>query len=120
MDARASTVRFPETITKVALPGGSSESRDTGLEGWSRFVHWRRGQWRRRKVDGGDFLNDDLAPALLVDLGVEDVLSRDDEFGFWRLRWRWGAVREIADDAGGGGSGFFVLGRSRRKAEKRD
>ena len=42
-------------------------------------------------------------PALLVDLSAQDVLGRDYVRG---LRWLGGrrcAVREITDDAGGGG-----------------
>ena len=96
-----------------------AEGRDAGLDGGIGFVRRRLGQRRRRKVDGIDFLDGDLPSALLVNLSVEDVLGSNDERGLRRLRWRRRAVREITDDAGGGGSGFFVLGKCRRKAGKR-
>ena len=96
-----------------------AEGRDAGLDNRIGFVRRRRGQRRRRKGDGLDFLDGNLPSAFLVNLSVEDVLGSNDERGLRRLRWRRRAVREIADDAGGGGSGFFVLGESRRKAGKR-
>ena len=66
----------------------------------------RRGcDHRRWERDGGDLSDDDLASALLVDLGFEDVLGGNEVVGFRRLGMWWGAVREITEDMGGGGLG---------------
>ena len=96
IDGGSDEQQFPAGMVRAAF-------RDALLHGGIVEVDGCRCFRRRGERDGGDFADGNRAAALLMGFAFEDVPGGDDELGFQWLGWRWSAVREIAEDAGGGG-----------------
>ena len=94
IDGGSDEQEFPAGMVRAALCNALLHGGIVEVGG-SRFFRWRGKRY------GFDFPDGDRAPALLVGFAFENVQGGDDELGFRWLGWRWSAVREIAEDAGG-------------------